>query len=475
MRRRLLSLICAVMLIVSCCPLPVKADNNDAAFREALKTFLGSTPDDFAVYKWSTVISVMKADGLSVNAIAGACGCWRYESGNDVYAVEGFTRIKTTNGVLYSDFSPGNTYDYGVNVYPPFSAGYDKDGNRAGSGGNGLGLAQWTWGREDTLTSFAEKLPANRYVTVSHNEFREQKPRWEGSSPSNAKPYWVYKTHKIPDLPGQVEFMLFELHGTYQSQYKIIDKLQAATSPLEACKVFFTFYEGGGSNYAKDGFKKRAAAAENAVAAINACAGQSGSQPTVTNPSTGEQVGAWGSDEGYQQLGSNMVSAGYWSESQLSTYCKLTETNLEEVLLSVANRSNLGQKDLEGLTDWERNHDGNLKENGYIATLRWIVQLVGITMTLWAIFIYLAFWFDHINSFVYMDMLHIITIGQLHICPPGEKPTFSLGKKVKTKTVSHFQIVCICMTAMLFGAMLISGVFYNAVNKLVHLILSFIH
>ena len=138
-------------------------------------------------------------------------------------------------------------------------------------------------------------------------------------------------------------------------------------------------------------------------------------------------------------------------------------------------RSNLGQKDLEGLTDWERNHDGNLKENGYIATLRWIVQLVGIAMTLWAIFIYLAFWFDHINSFVYMDMLHIITIGQLHICPPGEKPTFSLGKKVKTKTVSHFQIVCICMTAMLFGAMLISGVFYNAVNKLVHLILSFIY
>lgn len=162
---------------------------------------------------------------------------------------------------------------------------------------------------------------------------------------------------------------------------------------------------------------------------------------------------------------------GYFDNLDMSVYQALTETNLEEQLLQGAKDSNLGQKDLEGLTDWERNHGANKRENGYIATLRWLVSFVGILMTLWALLVYLAFWFDHINSFFYLDVLHLLTFGALHICPPGEKPTFSLGKKVQTRTVSHYQILSICLTAMLFGALLISGTFYQAVSSLVNFIL----
>lgn len=198
---------------------------------------------------------------------------------------------------------------------------------------------------------------------------------------------------------------------------------------------------------------------------------------TVTAPGTATDVvvGPTTPGNNVNSSTSTQFVSGSWSELDLSVYQALSEPNLEETLLNQAQHDNLGQKDLEGLTNWERNHAGNLKENGYIATLRWVVVIVGILMTIWALFAYLAFWFDHINSFVYLDALHILTFGQLHICPPGEKPTFSLGKKVKDKTVSHWQMVCICMTAILFGSMLISGVFYNAVNRLVHLILSFIH
>lgn len=170
-------------------------------------------------------------------------------------------------------------------------------------------------------------------------------------------------------------------------------------------------------------------------------------------------------------VASQLYSAGLLSESELANFCKLTEVNIEDVYLAAANKENLGQVDLESLTDWNRNKGMQEEQNGYISILRRVVVLVGILLTLWAILVYLAYWFDHINTLFYIDTLHLVTLGQLHICPPGDKPTFSLGKKVKTRTVSHMQILGVCATAILFGVLLISGVFYTIVAKFVNLIL----
>lgn len=162
-----------------------------------------------------------------------------------------------------------------------------------------------------------------------------------------------------------------------------------------------------------------------------------------------------------------------WSNDVLLTRCKLTEANLEELL----NHTTIGemtQDDLEVLEGWRTNVDMEKNESGFISVLRWVTVLVGILLLLWAILVYLAFWFDHINSFVYLDMLHIITLGQLHICPPNEKPTFKMGSEVKNRTVSHGQILCICGVAVLFGAGLVSGVFYVLVARLVNFVLSFL-
>ena len=153
--------------------------------------------------------------------------------------------------------------------------------------------------------------------------------------------------------------------------------------------------------------------------------------------------------------------------------CRLTEANMND-LLDIASVENMNQEDLEVLDGWRDNVDGNKKEFGFISILRWVVQFVGILVTLWALLVYLAFWFDHINSFFYLDLLHILTLGKLHICPPNEKPTFSMGKEVKDKTVSHGQILCICITAILVGSMMISGVFYALVTKLVHFVMGFV-
>lgn len=159
----------------------------------------------------------------------------------------------------------------------------------------------------------------------------------------------------------------------------------------------------------------------------------------------------------------------------LLSHCALIETNLEEELIIGADSDNLGQLDLEQLEGWRDNLGINNREEGFISILRWIISFVGIVLTLWALFVYLAFWFDHINSFFYIDLLHILTFGKLHICPPGEKPTFSMGKDVKDRTVNHAQILFICITALLFGALLISGTFYKVVSKLIWVIKSLLY
>lgn len=456
MRKRVVSFLLSFLIVLSLCDIRVSATGSTGAdFKAALQTFLGSAPSDTMVYNWSYIISSLKADGMTNNAIAGICGNVLHESSGGTYVVEGMyvqSAIKAC-GKHYMYFQSGETWDYGRDYYPPKT--YTNTAHTTGSSGNGHGIVQWSYGRAETLTQFCDSLPSGiGYVTVKHNEWVDV-----------ANDRYEYKTRKIPDLPGQVLFMMQELHSSYS---KVRADMQAASTPEDACEIFRARYEvGGGSSK-----ESRKQAARRALSMIEICTGTVGEAP-AQNPGggNGQTEGGSGTLEGVQSVGAYMVSMGYWSEAQLVSYCALTEANLEETLLQAADSSNLGQKDLEGLTDWERNHAGNLKEHGYIAILRQAVVLVGILMTIWALLVYLAFWFDHINSFFYMDMLHILTFGQLHICSPGDKPTFSLKEKVKVRTVSHAQIIGICLTAILFGTLLISGVFYTFVNRLVNTIL----
>lgn len=478
MRKRILSFVMAFCMVLCLCPLRVTAATDETAFKAALKDFLGAEPSESQLYTWSNLITFFVTSGADTKVIASVCACMKYESNGSHFAIEAHGRMKAKdasgNEVTYYNFVPGGVYTYPQDKKPACSPAYYKGNKGYGSGGNGHGIIQWSFGRADNLTNFctSSSMPDGcGYVTVTHNAWvNEAGNRWYGTfdeAKSAINCNWQYTTYKIPDLPGQFAFMYHEMQTSYKTNMQLVVN---ASDVQSACEVFVTKFMGGATS---DGMANRKAASVKAIPMIQACGGVVGSAPVVTDPTTGQQVPQTGTQAGFNGLAASMVNNGYWSEAQLATYCSLTEANLEETLLKVANRSNLGQKDLEGLTDWERNHEGNLKENGYIATLRWVVSLVGILMTLWALFVYLAFWFDHINSFFYLDMLHILTFGQLHICPPGDKPTFDLKKKVKTKTVSHFQIICICLTALLFGALLISGVFYQAVNRLVHLILSF--
>lgn len=184
---------------------------------------------------------------------------------------------------------------------------------------------------------------------------------------------------------------------------------------------------------------------------------------------TTSEVSAMTEVLGSESAASDFIN-GYWSEDELSSYVKLKEVNIDEIYLQNATREGLGQSDLESLTDWERNVEMDNEENGFISWMRTAVMFIGIVITVWMLLIYIAFWFDRINTFVYLDMLCIVTFGQLHIAPSGEKPTFSMGREVKYKTVGHKEVLFICLTGILFAILLISGVFYKILSWLMQLV-----
>lgn len=171
-----------------------------------------------------------------------------------------------------------------------------------------------------------------------------------------------------------------------------------------------------------------------------------------------------------QQLSSN----GYWTEDQLSAFARLTEIDLSH-LINSATRENLDANKLNGLVGWETNVEMQQEESGWIATLRKIVMIIGIIFILWVMFIYIGYWFDRLNNFFYIDVLGILTFGHLHMSDTEQECTFGLGKGKSggKTTVNHRAILTICLIGLVFGVLVVSGVFYSILAAFIQAMLNF--
>lgn len=164
------------------------------------------------------------------------------------------------------------------------------------------------------------------------------------------------------------------------------------------------------------------------------------------------------------------LNAGtFYSESDLSAYVKLQEVDVSAMLPK--DRSSLSQNELENLLSWEDTVKNSKKEYGFIAWMRIIVMWVGIIFTIYIFLLYLAYWFDKLNSIIDLDVLSILTFGRLHVAIDDKEANFSLGKKQDRMTVSHKDMLFICITGLIFGTLLITGTFYKLVAGFVNFIL----
>jgi hypothetical protein len=181
--------------------------------------------------------------------------------------------------------------------------------------------------------------------------------------------------------------------------------------------------------------------------------------------------GATENADGSTTTSSGMVVINnvYYTEEELSAYRKLGEMNIDEQYLSDATRNNLGVEDLDAVTNWQNNVNSIQKESGIVSVIRKITQLLGILLTIYVIFIYIAYWFDRLNNFLDIDLLKILTFGKFMISEDEDSCTYKTKDfgDGKTKTVNHRAILTICVIGLVFATLIMTGTLYTLIMKLV--------
>lgn len=171
-----------------------------------------------------------------------------------------------------------------------------------------------------------------------------------------------------------------------------------------------------------------------------------------------------------ETVAEQLAARGYYTEDQLSSYMRLQEINIDEKYIEAAKRESLAQSELEGLVNWERNVSFSKEEDGFMHTLRVLTMLIGIFFIVWSILMYVAYWFDKLNTILPFELLSILTLGNLQISGDESNHCFHIGSKGK-KAVNHKNIVFICVVSIAFGTLLITGVFYIVVASFVNFVL----
>lgn len=425
-----------------------------AEFKEALKNALGREPSEYELHEYSLVIGVLKADGFTDLAIAAILGNIICESGGKAFAIESYGGIKTVDGKYYKDFEVGNTYDYGESK-PPLYKDY--------IGGIGHGLVQWsTLGRTTAFRNFGKAHSSEfSHITVTH---WLQNKKWSDINPLTNKPYseMQKETCIILDFAGQTAFILEEMHGSFS---KVKTHVNEKTTLFDASTVILVEYETPDGYGTPEKQKQRAGVCEKFVPVVEAYSGVIGSTQGIN--------GVDGNNSDVQAISQYMQLNGYWSEQEISSFTKLNESNIEKILTSVSRDSLTGDQ-LESLDTWKDLINDDAKQGGVLYWIRIIVMWLGILMIVWAVLLYVGFWFDRANNFLDFSIVTILTIGKLTTSVIDEDSTFGKKDVKGVKTISSRQLTTICLCCIGVGVLIVSGIFYRLISSLVNCVLNLI-
>lgn len=378
----------------------------------------------------ATVITGLRQDGYSPEAIAGVLCNMQHESGfNPMIWI----------GKPISDWSCYEAFLAGEKEYT-----YEKPLNSEG----GFGICQWTFDRHVRLSDYC-KASGQPYILI-HGTYKIINKK---NSASENETY-------AGDVGTQIAFLIQEGNNGWTPN----NAKKVGLPSINGAKEFKTLgnAENAAMYWCVDWERPGDMANEARRRAKNANAWLQ-----IVNGNYDWAIYADKVQAGV--VGQQLVGAGYWNEDQLSAYCRVLELNVDYIL-SRATRNNLGAVEMEGLAGWERNVKYDNEDNGIIGWLRRINMILGIIFIIWVSFIYCAYWFDRINNLFYIDALGILTLGHLHISETEEECTFkvkNLGKEGR-KTVNHRAIIGICLAGVIFGTLIISGWFYVGLQKLVH-------
>ena len=180
--------------------------------------------------------------------------------------------------------------------------------------------------------------------------------------------------------------------------------------------------------------------------------------------------GSSGDSEVAKGIAEQLYNCGYWTEDQLSAYCKLTEINIQDLYLDGATREALTQDELSGLANWQLNVRMQEEEHGFIRFLRTLSMFIGIILVVWAMLFYTAYWIDKTNNILPIEFVFLLSFGKLRISGDENDSTYSFNSEssAKVKMINHKDCIFICVIAVGAGFLLITGIFYSIVQGFVN-------
>lgn len=273
--------------------------------------------------------------------------------------------------------------------------------------------------------------------------------QWGGKAPSG---YSIDVATAQADCGTGVDLTQKVELSTWRSMQDPVAQSLYFTSQFERCAYGIDIYKQG-AKQSKDMYKVL-----------------TGTDP-ITGASSGSGTNPGDADEKVAgSIANSLYQTGYWSEDQLSAYCKLTEINIQSEFLDAATREALTQDELSGLANWQLNVKMREEEHGFIRFLRTLSMFIGILLIIWAMLFYTAYWIDRTNSVIPIEFVFLLSLGKLRISGDENDSTYSFNTNstAKVKMINHRNCIFICFIAVGFGFLLITGIFYLVVQGFVN-------
>lgn len=466
------------------------------------------------------VIVTLRGFGLSDSAILGVLVNMKHESQFNPYIIQGqntteamsafdlATGYLKINGKDYNDTTDAVTESYAERDY---TVDYSKQTTL----NMGIGLCQWTESRKLQLLAVGNHNRSDRKTCIwnlsgtntswaisaeSLGDFRS----WSQYQPDSNTSRNCTITHlTVPSAPLQMAFLVkgiskdgeasaeqstagsnslgglekesewvaqggigdsgwmdnidvyVEKHPDLAFQYggaeeMTFEEFCRLDDPLKAAEAFAAHFE-------RCGDEKRYSSIEKDCKVL---------EPLLNLESEGllEASASYSNEEDIAGVVTSMVSTGYLTEDDLSSFSKGAELNVEAMLLRGAVREKLSQEEVYNLANWERNVEYDQTDSKIIVLGRRILVAIGIIFEVWGMLIYLAYWFDRLNNFIPIDLLNIMTLGKLRIADSDTEVTFSLrdnSTRSRVKTVNHRAVLFIAITAIAFGTLIVTGTLFR--------------
>lgn len=325
----------------------------------------------------------------------------------------------------------------------------------AEKGGTGIGIWQWSFKRRDGLQKFCQEMNDQQYTV---------------------------KGYKIGGLATQTAYLVKELKSNqwmdkppkkyyYNVDYKKAQSLCmdknfdfgksmsseewfACKEPVAAALYFTSCFER--CKYSIDILKKGALQC-----------------PDMYKLLSGSGLTSGGTDAKLdKELGTAMVKAGLWDETQFVAWKEAVDTTLEFNDIMDLKEGNIADVEI-----WKQDIEHQRGGTFLIKLGRWLCLIFGILLEIWMMLLYLSYWFDRINNFVEVELLKVVSFGRLTISPDESECTFRVkdAGEGKVRTVNHRTILVICLVGLFFGTFTVSGGLFKTLNKFVTFILSLLN